>query len=259
MAATNVAKLLSTFLSNLQSEAWGRGVKLVADATAEIEAEVDGPKLAICLSRLTQSLIAVTGAGGSLSLVTSLESAPDGQGMGYLKVQISAPVVAEPHVRTALEEARAALDDPAVDLGVRHTPTATIVELVVPRARACMTLATGLTAVVVDDDVDTQEFLSEVLRGRGFRVISVNDGFDALVAIERHNPDVVLTDVLMPNMSGLDLVARIKAYRTDLPVVVFSGYRDALTRNVAGLPDKILPKPMTRVEVLRAIDEVLAK
>ena len=83
---------------------------------------------------------------------------------------------------------------------------------------------------VVDDDVDTQEFLSAVLESQGYRVVSVSDGFDALIVIERYRPDVVLTDILMPNMNGIDLVSRIKSFRADLPVIVFSGYRDALVK-----------------------------
>lgn len=259
MAPTRVPKLMGTFISILQSEAWGRGVKLVADATSEIEVDCDGEALSKALVTLLQSLIAETPAGGSLSFVTSFEAALEGQGMGRLKVQISAPRLDDGAVSHAAAAATRALAPAACSIETRHTEATTTLEVVMPRARMAMSLATALTAVVVDDDVDTQEFLSEILKERGFRVISVSDGFDALVAIERHRPDVVLTDILMPNMSGLDLVARIKGHRADLPVVVFSGYRDALTRNVAGLPDKILLKPMSRVEVLRALDDVMVK
>src|SRR5690606_12687879 len=115
------------------------------------------------------------------------------------------------------------------------------------------------TAVVVDDDIDMQDFLTAVLSSQGFQVIAVNDGFDALVVIERHQPDVVLTDVLMPNMNGIDLVERIKNYRQDLPVIVFSGYCGALLQNFSGLPDRILQKPMSRDDIISALDEVLSK
>ena len=61
----------------------------------------------------------------------------------------------------------------------------------------------------------------------------------------------------MPNMNGVDLLTRIRSYRADLPVIVFTGYRDALATHLANLSSKVLIKPMCRQGILDAIDEVL--
>lgn len=259
MAQTDVSKLMATMLTELQSEAWARGVKLVADASSEIEADLAADVVLGCLTELTQILIAEAGPGKVLSLVTELEPAPDGKGMGRLKISISAPSMTSERLAQAVRESSTTLGRAEGSVEADVTDKAWSFTVTFPRAKAKIGLVSALTAVIVDDDLDTQDFLAEILRSRGFRVITVNDGFDALVAIERHHPNVVLTDILMPNMSGIDLVARIKNVRADLPVIVFSGYRDALVRNLSGLPDKILSKPMSRLTVLAALDEVLRK
>lgn len=258
MVLRNVPKMLNTMLADLQSEAWSRGVKLVADASTEIDATLDDGLLA-ALSELVRTLIAVSRAGASLSFVTDFEPDSSSEGNGRLKIQMSSAKATDGALTKAVEDLRRATRVGKSQLEVHENSNSWAVVLTVQDAKLVNRAGVRRTAVVVDDDVDTQDFLAEVLKSRDFHVISVNDGFDALVVIERHNPDVVLTDILMPNMSGLDLVARIKSFRADLPVVVFSGYRDALVKNFAGLPDKILPKPMSKSEVLAAIDAVLAK
>lgn len=253
--------MLNTLLADLQSEAWSRGVKLVADASTDIDADLDALALS-SLSELIRILISDAQPGSSLSVVTDFEPDTSHNGTGRLKLQVSSPALATTHssaLRVAVEDVKRAYANTDSQIEVHPTAHSWAMVLTIPEARLTNRENSRRTAVVVDDDVDTQEFLSEVLKSRGFHVISVNDGFDALVVIERHNPDVVLTDILMPNMSGLDLVARIKSFRADLPVVVFSGYRDALVKNFAGLPDKILPKPMSKSDILAAIDAVLAK
>jgi CheY-like chemotaxis protein len=231
-------------------------VRLVADITSEIEVDTDPKALLAGLTELLETLIGGVGHGTSLSLVTGLEAAPDGAGMGRLRIEVSAPSLPAALTSAASAAVRRHLPDQEITLATSAAATSTAVTISVPRACMTIGLIQDRTAVVVDDDVDTQEYVAEVLRAEGYRVITVNDGFDALLVIERHKPDVVLTDILMPNMSGIDLVARIKRVRADLPVVVFSGYREALLRNVAGLPDKILPKPMTRADILAALRAV---
>jgi CheY-like chemotaxis protein len=138
------------------------------------------------------------------------------------------------------------------------------VSFIVTLPRASLTppppTASRKLVVVVDDDVELQEFLCTALERHGYRVIGVNDGFDALIAIERYRPDIVISDVIMPNMSGLDLTSRVKQ-SMDLPVILVTGYY----KDLAGLkqadhkPDMILSKPLEQERIVAAIETLTAK
>jgi UDP-3-O-[3-hydroxymyristoyl] N-acetylglucosamine deacetylase len=78
--------------------------------------------------------------------------------------------------------------------------------------------------LVVDDDVRVVRSVEAVLRDEGFDVVAVNGGRDAVTAIERWSPALVLLDVWMPDLDGIEVLERIRAKRKDLPVVVVSGH-----------------------------------
>lgn len=252
----SVPKFMNSMMADLQSDAWGRGVKLVLDASTNISASQSADELAVAIQPLIAALIRKAPIGSALSVMTSFDRKGKNN-EGTWSIQISSDAFDIIPLNNDIEKARAGLENLGGTLQVSLTTEAFSINLTLPEGVQLTANAAKKTAVVVDDDVDTQEFISTVLENNGFNVISVNDGFDALLVIERHNPDVVLTDILMPNMNGLDLVSRIKEFRGDLPIIVFSGYRDALVKNFAGLPDKILPKPMSYDQVVAAVNEVL--
>lgn len=252
----SIPKFMNSMMADLQSDAWGRGVKLVLDASTKISSIQSVEDLTETIQPLIVALIRKVPAGSALSVMTSFDAkSKDGTGTWY--IQISSDAFDIVPLSNDIEKARKGLDAFGGTLQINLTTEAFSINIALPKGSHQSANATKKTAVVVDDDVDTQEFLSTVLENNGFNVISVNDGFDALLVIERHNPDVVLTDILMPNMNGLDLVSRIRAFRADLPIIVFSGYRDALVKNFAGLPDKILAKPMSYDQVINAVNDVL--
>ncbi len=256
-SSVNVPKLMNGLMADLQTDARERSVKLVADVSTNISARLDELVVQECLSQLVGTLIRETKANASISLITAFES-EDGV-TGFLRAEVHWSSPPSPRLEAEVAQATDTLARTGATLKLTRTEKDFALVLLVPEASLDDSGARVRTAVVVDDDVDTQEFLAAVLESQGFRVVSVSDGFDALLVIERYQPDVVLTDILMPNMNGLDLVSRIKSVRADLPVIVFSGYREALVKNIAGLPDRILPKPMSRDQVLKALDSVLSK
>jgi two-component system KDP operon response regulator KdpE len=80
----------------------------------------------------------------------------------------------------------------------------------------------GPTVLVVEDDVETRSALVRELTTRGYRVEEAGDGFTALRRWESRRPDVVLLDLGLPDMDGLDIVRRIRREATT-PVVILSG------------------------------------
>lgn len=77
--------------------------------------------------------------------------------------------------------------------------------------------------LLVDDEPSIRVVLSAVLHEAGFSIEVAEDGFDALRKIQNAMPDLVITDLRMPNMNGFELLAVLRARFPELPTVVISG------------------------------------
>ncbi|MET8367582.1 ATP-binding protein [Micromonospora sp. NPDC005194] len=148
--------------------------------------------------------------------------------------------------RAAVSEAVGWLTDPA----------GSIVEPAAAPGPAADELA-GARILVADDNSDMRAYLSRLLAGQGWRVRSVTDGRQALDAIHRDPPDLVLTDVMMPVLDGFDLVRRLRADPATraLPVLVLSA-RAGEEASVVGLSlgaDDYLVKPFAAAELIARV------
>jgi two-component system response regulator MprA len=105
--------------------------------------------------------------------------------------------------------------------------------------------------LVVDDDAPVRRMLERTLGAEGNEVLSVADGPQALVAIERRIPDLVILDVAMPGMDGLAVCRRLRAKGIATPILLLTA-RDAIADRVAGLDagaDDYLVKPFAPSEL----------
>ena len=113
--------------------------------------------------------------------------------------------------------------------------------------------------VVVDDDPSVRQSVHTLLKREGYRV-SVYDSADAFLQnLEFHTPTVLLTDVRMPGMSGVDLQARLKALGHDLPMVFVSGesrQEEIIAAMKHGAIDFLL-KPFTAQAMLDALQRAM--
>ena len=82
---------------------------------------------------------------------------------------------------------------------------------------------TRTRVLVVDDETDARELLTQVLSQAGYDVDDAADGFAALAKVSRNRPDLVLTDLRMPGMHGVDLLQRIRRIHDDVPVIIATG------------------------------------
>ena len=78
--------------------------------------------------------------------------------------------------------------------------------------------------VVIDDEVNAAAALETLLREDGYDVARAHDGRSGLQLLEKHDPDVVLTDLRMPGMDGIELLAKIKEIRPETMVIVMTAY-----------------------------------
>jgi len=117
------------------------------------------------------------------------------------------------------------------------------------------------TILVADDQASNRELLEELLSAQGFTVITASEGAEALDQMRKVPVDLVILDVLMPNMNGFEVCRKIKANpETDLiPVVLVTALSDKQDR-IEGLranADDFLTRPVDRVELLARVHSLL--
>ena len=99
--------------------------------------------------------------------------------------------------------------------------------------------------LVVDDEAELVRAMARILKARGFEVQTASNGMEALEILTKQTFDVMLVDLVMPGMSGLELLKRAKTLQEQLEVVMMTAYADvdtAVTSVKAGAYD-FLTKP----------------
>lgn len=110
-----------------------------------------------------------------------------------------------------------------------------------------------LIILVVEDEIKTRESLINVLSERFSKVIGAQNGDEGL---KKFKPDLVITDIAMPIMDGLDMAREIKEISDDVPIVVLSAYseKERLLRSIDIGIDKYLIKPVDIEELFKVLD-----
>jgi DNA-binding response OmpR family regulator len=126
----------------------------------------------------------------------------------------------------------------------------------------------GSTVLVVDDEPRIVEFLSENLRDDDFSVLTAATGAEAIELLGRARPDVILLDVVLPDMSGYEICRTVRAgdgindpWDPDLPIIMLSAKAEHVDR-VRGLQrgaDDYVTKPFHYPELLARIGAILAR
>ena len=116
----------------------------------------------------------------------------------------------------------------------------------------------ALSVLLVEDDDDNRELMGEVLDAAGYRVLSASSGQEALKTLSEHSVDVVVTDVGMPGMGGLELARAAKAIAPTVPVVVVTGWaeREDITSARGHEVDAVLIKPVDPDALTSTVGEV---
>jgi two-component system, OmpR family, response regulator MprA len=115
--------------------------------------------------------------------------------------------------------------------------------------------------LVVDDDKAVRESLRRSLEFNGYDVSMASDGAEALAGIAVANPDVVVMDVMMPRLDGLEATKALRKAGNDVPIIVLTA-RDAVGDRVEGLDagaDDYLTKPFALQELLARLRALLRR
>ena len=115
--------------------------------------------------------------------------------------------------------------------------------------------------LVVDDEPSIRELLTASLRFAGFDVYPAADGAEALKLAEQHRPDLVVLDVMLPDLDGFTVTRKLRERGRDMPVLFLTA-RDDTVDKVAGLTvggDDYVTKPFSLEEVVARIRAVLRR
>ncbi len=116
--------------------------------------------------------------------------------------------------------------------------------------------------MVVDDDPNTRQLLHFILTNAGYAVTDAQDGLEALEKLEKKRPDLIILDVLMPNMDGFTTMYHIRAmpHLADLPVIFLSSRADVAAEysGLAAGAQQYLVKPFSVPILLKHVGDLLA-
>jgi DNA-binding response OmpR family regulator len=121
----------------------------------------------------------------------------------------------------------------------------------------------GQRVLVVDDEQDIRQLIALILGATGYEVVQAASGLEGLRALEEHEVDLVILDIMMPEMDGWEVCKHIKSQprQKELPVLILTVRSQPLDR-VIGLEvvhaDDYLTKPFERRELLATVERLLS-
>jgi DNA-binding response OmpR family regulator/HPt (histidine-containing phosphotransfer) domain-containing protein len=115
------------------------------------------------------------------------------------------------------------------------------------------------TVVIADDDPEVTRLVDAQLKAAGYNTVVTSDGSQAVVAIEQHRPDIVIIDMMMPRMTGFDVLAAIRnnAVRPRSIILSARGREQDVTRAFALGADDYMTKPFSPQELLARVERLL--
>lgn len=118
-----------------------------------------------------------------------------------------------------------------------------------------------INILIIDDDKNTRFLLYEVLKMNNFNVFQANNGLQGLDVLEREKVDLVIVDIMMPEMDGYEFTKELRSYNPTLPILMISAKQLPLDRKkgfMAGIDD-YMSKPIDHEELVLHINALLRR
>lgn len=118
-----------------------------------------------------------------------------------------------------------------------------------------------VTILVADDDAMIRQLVRLMLEPVGYKIIEAVDGFDALEKVKKHQPDVLLLNILMPNLDGITVCKMLRKEKASatLPIILLTGQAQlsVINKGLQAGATNYLTKPMSRQELLRTLRQAI--
>jgi CheY-like chemotaxis protein len=119
-------------------------------------------------------------------------------------------------------------------------------------------MATPYRVLVVEDDENLGQIIAEILTAAGYEVQTADDGLHGFMMYVQQQPEVVLTDIQMPELDGLEMMRCIRAINPKVKTMYITGalnqYREALIKERNEYGALVLDKPFSRNALLQSMD-----
>jgi DNA-binding response OmpR family regulator len=117
----------------------------------------------------------------------------------------------------------------------------------------------GKKVLVVDDEFEIRDVLSRFLTEEGYEIILASNGEEALELVERENPQVVLLDILMPGIGGIETCKRLKENEKTrfIPVIMATALWDKLSEAIDAGAEDFVTKPFNLTELSHRVESIL--
>lgn len=115
--------------------------------------------------------------------------------------------------------------------------------------------------MVVEDDLNSQKLMNKVLTSHGYNVLLARDGLDALILLDKQHVDLVIVDVMMPNLDGYELTKQLRSSWANLPILMVTAkqeFNDKKEGFISGVDD-YMTKPVNEEEMLLRIQALLRR
>jgi DNA-binding response OmpR family regulator len=121
----------------------------------------------------------------------------------------------------------------------------------------------AMKILVIDDDYFVRYTLARVLRGNDYEVVTAADGEQGMIMFRRTAPDLVITDIIMPNQEGIETIRLMRRERPDAKIIAISGGGRIGNLNVLEIAQKlgaddVIHKPFDAAELLSRVRKFLA-
>ncbi|MBN1841095.1 MAG: response regulator [Deltaproteobacteria bacterium] len=115
------------------------------------------------------------------------------------------------------------------------------------------------TILVVDDETEALNVLAEILSDKGYKTLKAETGFQAVHLATEVKPDLVILDLNLPDLTGTEVLERLKRLNSAIQVIILTGYgsQGAVRRAMEGGAFEFLTKPFDQNEFLTVVGEAL--
>ncbi len=116
-----------------------------------------------------------------------------------------------------------------------------------------------ISLLIIEDGEDIINIMDRTFKMLVKEIFLAKDGEVGLQEYQKHIPDVILTDLRMPNVNGIELIKEIRKTNKEIPIIMITAYEYDLNDNDKTYIDAIFPKPINFMKLIQTIDECVQK